>query len=596
MKYAIVLLLMVAVSANDSLKCKRELIESHNMISFIQPNKAKLVLCPNVRQSCCPAFEQFKMFEKYNEILKHYNLINDVVKVELRMLSELSEKAVDSMLSKVSSITDEGARIQAIDQLQRLKKKNMKKIFRTAIDEHSNAHRYLLNMKTAYFCVICDYANHSFIDTVRKRYAMTDTSCDDLVRNTIVYSNAINRGVVSFIESLATVHQKISKKEKTLRLAGSAHLSKAIKECADEFKINDENLTSCKKYCSYFRLNGDSPAYEGYPEFFANALYELKEYGPVSSGSAAAAPAAPTAPAAPATTPPKSRLLAEKMEELLKSRRRLEESGSSNEFKDPFDPDALMPIDLFESMSLDPDFDDAAMIEAFKIQQNLTKGESFDPVSIIRRNYINEYNVEMDDIESPNVFNIPSQARVDVSEYLGEVLVAGIDYTNIMKNLNWNMTIDEITKALVTGKRASSKETIDPTLVIAMNEIDNYYVRNFHSHVIMNFKPMRFESRIKELKRRGADALAIEKKTVDETLAVVKSVMDENQISSDTGDKVIQGAKAKLTAKQEEAAAQQKPADGTSTGGATTTPSTTTDPNAPAPTTTPTTTPTPPAA
>lgn len=527
MKNLCVFLLAVVVRISTlEHKCKQELIDSHNIMSFMEPGRAKLVLCPHIRQSCCPSFEQFKIFDKYEKIIKpHYDLLNEVIKIELRMLDKLFNGIVDNMLKKVTSIEDEGARIMSIDLLQRLKKKKIGQIVKTAIKQHANTHRYLINMKTSYFCVICDYNNHANIDTVRRRFAITDSSCDDIVKNTIVYANAINRGIIPFIESLTRVHQKISKKEKTLRLAGSTHISKAVKECADEYKVSDENLTSCRKYCSYFRLNADSPAMEGYPEFFANVLMELKDYQ--GGGSAPANP--------------KSRVLAEKMGKLLKSTRRLKESNSSGDkgFNDPFDPNKPQPIDLFEPNSVDSDFDDAAMMEAFRVQQLLTKGEAFDSTSVVRKHYIDEYEVPMDDIESPNVFNTPSQSRVDVSEYKGEVLVAGIDYPTILKDINWNMTVDEIAKALVTGKRAGKKETVDPTLIVAINDIDNKYVKKFHRDVFLDFKRMRFSYRANQLRNKGLDSLLANKKNVTETLSFIKEIVKSNESDKAVAEKLI---------------------------------------------------------
>ena len=534
MKYIFVFLLTLLVLGDDSgKKCKRELIDSHNITSFLDPNKGKLVLCPNIRQSCCPSFEQFKMLAMYNDVISpHYDLLKNVIKVELQMLDKLFKNIIDQMLAKVTGISDEGARIQAIDLLQRLKKKKIDKIMKTAIGEHSNTHRYLNNMKTAYFCVICDFNYHNQIDTVRKRFAITDTSCDDLVRNTIVYSNAINRGIIPFIEGILEVHKKITKKEKVLRLAGSSHISKAVQECAAEYKISDENLSSCRKYCSYFRLNADSPAYEGYPEFFANVLMELKDYAPAGAAASQA---------------PKSRVLAEKMSKLLKSTRRLQEVTAPSEgFVDPFDPDKLQPIDLFEANSIDPDFDDAAMIEAFKVQQLLTKGEAFDPITVVRKHYIDEYDVPMDDIESEHIFNVPSHARVDVSEYQAEVLISGIDYPTILKELNWNMTIDEVAKALVTGKRAGQKETVDPMLIVAINEIDNKYVKKFHQDVFMDFKQIKFQYRIKQLKKKGADSLLMDKKSTDETIAIVSEIVKNNEIEETKAKKLIEELQNKL--------------------------------------------------
>ena len=546
MKLKVIFLFLIAflvpVICDDSVKCKRELIDSHNIMSYPDPQKGRLILCPHIRQSCIPSFEQFKMFAWYSTTVKpHYDLNQEVIKIELKLLSDLFKVVIPNMLTKVvSAISDENARIQAIDMLERLKKKKIDKIMRTAVAEHANSQNYMQTMKTAYFCAIGDYNSHRYIDTTRNRYSMTDASCDDLVKNTLVYANAINRGILPFLESLLTVHYKIVESSQggkgdspnipKLRLLGSGHISKATKECADQFKIADESLSSCKKYCSHFRLNADSPAFEGYPEFFSRALSELMSYGPNPSGAPA----------------PKSRILGEMMAKLLKSQRRLEESGDKSESLDTLDPDKVLPIDLFEENSVDPDFDDAAMIEAFKVQQLLTKGEAFDPVTVVRKHYIDEYEIPMDDLESNNVFNSPSAHRVDVTTYAADVLVAGIDFPTIIKDLNWNMTIDEIAKALVTGKRGGQKELVDPALIMAINEIDNKFVKKFHNDPLLSFKKMWFQYRLKQLKQNALDLLNSNRKSAEETISIVTTAVKNNVDDAEKADKIISDVKSKL--------------------------------------------------
>ena len=43
-------------------KCKQELVESYGYVSYEEPRVEKLVFCPNVEATCCPAFLQFQMY------------------------------------------------------------------------------------------------------------------------------------------------------------------------------------------------------------------------------------------------------------------------------------------------------------------------------------------------------------------------------------------------------------------------------------------------------------------------------------------------------------------------------------------------------
>ena len=91
-----------------------------------------------------------------------------------------------------------------------------------------------------------------------------------------MYSNILNRGIVVFLQNLSSLLNKIDIKNKAISVPGVEGVLSSIKECSTEFKETEYNLTSCRNYCSYFKLNSDLPVFEGYPEFFLNVLVQLK--------------------------------------------------------------------------------------------------------------------------------------------------------------------------------------------------------------------------------------------------------------------------------------------------------------------------------
>ena len=87
-----------------------------------------------------------------------------------------------------------------------------------------------------------------------------------------MYSNVVNRGIVAYLQDLSELMNKIDQKNKHIKMHGYLEVSAALNECAQEFKETEEDLSSCRKYCSYFKLNADLPVFEGYPEFFLNVF------------------------------------------------------------------------------------------------------------------------------------------------------------------------------------------------------------------------------------------------------------------------------------------------------------------------------------
>ena len=97
-------------------------------------------------------------------------------------------------------------------------------------------------------------------------------SCDSLVNHTIKFSNVLNRGILVQIENLSTFLSILNAKVKPIKIPNLTSINEHIEECVNEFKINQDELSSCRNYCSYYRLNQDLPIYEGYPELFINII------------------------------------------------------------------------------------------------------------------------------------------------------------------------------------------------------------------------------------------------------------------------------------------------------------------------------------
>ena len=52
-----IFLFFLVIFLNKAQKCDRKLVETYNVVSFMEPAKQNMVFCPNIKASCCPSYE-----------------------------------------------------------------------------------------------------------------------------------------------------------------------------------------------------------------------------------------------------------------------------------------------------------------------------------------------------------------------------------------------------------------------------------------------------------------------------------------------------------------------------------------------------------
>lgn len=69
--------------------CKMSLVESYGLTSYSSPAREKLLLCPSIKLSCCPAYEQFKIFKQYHSKVKPYfKMFEQVISKEVELIKD----------------------------------------------------------------------------------------------------------------------------------------------------------------------------------------------------------------------------------------------------------------------------------------------------------------------------------------------------------------------------------------------------------------------------------------------------------------------------------------------------------------------------
>ena len=610
-KFLLLLLITQKILMNVT-KCDRKLLESYGIISFSEPAKEKLIFCPNIKATCCPAYEQFKIFQKYQQEIKpHYVNLNILIPRQLKLLKEKITGLLDSkaLVSKIEKIKSKPQKIEAEDLYASLEGTDVAGIIDKAIKYQSESSLYTSSLKSTFFCSICDYTTQHFFKFDKKTVQFNDDSCDDLVRNTIMFSSVLNRKLMPMLQNVSEVISKIHNSGKSMQVAHLTQVNSDIKECAQEFKDNDEELSACKKYCGYYRLNSDLPVYEGYPEFFANIVVEINNL--TKGGKGGDKPAKKKSkkmrileetikfntniindhdynfndPKKDIFNKKKKRLqrMLNMIDEYQNHNRILEEDEENEEiWEDDLDPKVIekrrMRPDPFDETKIDPEFDDRMVVDMFEIQEILNNGAPKDLDRIIRRHYVESFEAEIENIEDDNIFKVATPEKVDLEKLKSIYSYTGIDFANIIKNMDWSLEFHEIVLSLA-GKATGGVEIMDPTLIEAINNISNIDVNSFHEDNFMNFeKNKKYEDNLfdKNIKA-GQEAQEIAEKAKMETVKEMldyydktksKEILDKIQETLDNGGVPVETPKVEgENTTAEETTAKETPVEGTPTEG-----------------------------
>lgn len=531
------LLSLVALTSAQAvnLTCTREIVESYGIISHDQAKKERLIMCPSIQYSCCPAYEQFKMFKSYNDNVKPAMiLLNEVIKKEIILLgNEVSALLKSGIIDqKIQTLGDPAIRLRAQFTWNKIKSQRFDLMIKKLQKYQRMSSSYVAAWKSAFYCTICDFASQSFIDTNNKKITYSAASCDALVHNTLLYTNLLNTVLIPFLSSLTEIITRLRGNGKYQKLHTIRRVNKAIKDCVADYKQYDSGLGNCKAYCEYFNPVRDNYVFEGYPEFFANTLVEIRLFSGGGGGSSSASPA------------PRS-LIEDSVRELLKktqdrTRRLAQQSELNNYFsvnlpqnskfkgfnkvrllseelnvdslerrfeerkgladgrilqtqsdwsQDLLDPNnnVTKVIDIFDRESSDPEFDDAMVNQMMEVQDIFNTADPALYAQMINKYFAENFQADLDDNDSDNLFKQIETKRNDISTFQIYFSFAGIDIDKIVEKMNWSLAFRQIGVSL-TSNSDEETEVIFPDVIQAINTVSNNDVRNFYRNQFFRFR------------------------------------------------------------------------------------------------------------
>ena len=542
LSFSILVFLLIAFAHTQdvNLTCTKQIVESYGLISYDEARKERLFFCPNIQYSCCPAHEQFKMHKVYSETAKPvFILLFETIKREFEYLeTEVSEIFASGVIQqKIESESNVGLRSRLQYSWNKIAKMRPKTIFQKLRKYHRESSGYVASWKSAFFCAICSFENHGFIDLRKQEITYSASSCDAFVQNTLMFVHLMNDVLIGLLSGLTEIIARLNKNSKYQKLHEIKIIVKAIRDCAEDFKTSDTGLGNCKSYCEYFNMLKDNFVYEGYPEFFANTIVTLRQFkegGDESSrkrilneskmikmvkhqqmlnAKSYQKDALKNVVGLESTDKLKFKSLkrlktlhengkfdevekAEQIHQQLSKKRILAEnekqsdkkSEKSDPFDDPFDPrsNKTLVFDIFDRQSSDPNFDEAMVNKMVQVYKIFNSGDPELFAQLLRKYYAEYFLAELDDIDSKFIFKEKMGNSTDLSKFATVFNFGGIDLDKIVKKIDWNLSYKQIEMSL-TATGDGEIEIIFQDVIMAVNGITNRDIEKFYRHQSLKF-------------------------------------------------------------------------------------------------------------
>ena len=484
-KLLLTILLITNQISTETLYCKKEILESYHLNSYLNFRIVDMYLCPSLSNSCCSPYDQFYMYNHWQKIVEP-KIDQNYIKIENRIkdLKILYKKSFDVDIAKL--IEDLSVSEIKKEKLQNdfdiLKEKKLEEFFDDLLLLGKKSLDYMKSIRGSFYCYICDFENHDFIDIENDTIFMSMNSCGEMANMNLNYSYlSLNVVAKSLMDYSLFISNFISDVEKAIRITNYAKYYKDITKCSEVIKSNGSDFKKCKDYCNNFQFNANTPVFEGFPSFYDALIEQATAFLEVNI---------------------------EKKEEEIKKVRILAENEENDDKKEVQDPtnfsfnvkNADFIEDPYKEKSINKDFDDYILENMFSYQKKYDRSKIIGYSNFIK-NRLHYFDVQYDEnTEDPeDVFKTNTIKIVNLEDYKLEFVKFGL---RINKHLNNNLKEDasQIIFHLKQNSQFKIKyEKLDGSMVKQVNSIDDGYLKNFHRDNFMDFKNINLELKNREI-------------------------------------------------------------------------------------------------
>lgn len=485
---SLVILFTTLALAQDELppvslkRCKKEIVETYNLNGYLTPRPLNFYLCPAMKQSCCSLYDQFMIFSTWRDKIKvqfenYYKGIEKKLRRIRDLLKVLFHTNIKDLIEKLPM--DEEEKDKLLQTFMLLKDKELYKLTDQVLGLYGSNTNFMMQLRSTFFCNICDFTSHRYIDIPSKILTIDEISCGDIAMNTINFSYFLNVELAKYLMDLAKLlgNFSIGGSDTPVSIKNYGKISSDVNLCANVFKSGSPDFEGCYRYCRYFKLSSNSPVIEGYQIFFNNVISSLEKF--LKNHANQELPEA--------QGDDRSRLLNESSAQTGD-----DTDTSKNDDIETFDfsYDDLEPHDPYEETNTDPNYDDYVLDKMFSYEKNYVKDRRDGYVNFIRNKLYfsdSEYDYEKADLN--NLFKTSSGIIVDFEAFRTQVERSGFDISKHLHTSN----IDKSLKDLISHLKSRSQykimyEKLDPTLLEQINDISNEDVKNYHRDNFMHFK------------------------------------------------------------------------------------------------------------
>lgn len=457
----------VLAQGEDNKRCRREIVESYNLNGYLSQRPMNMYVCPSIKMSCCSMYDQFMMFSTWKDkikpkLLKYYDGIRKKFVDMKELLTALFAIDINKLVNGLP--LPDAQKETILNKLTIVKSQDHNKMLDDMLLMHHRNYVYMMKLRSAFFCAICDFDLQSLIDIPNKVVPITESTCQDIATNTIEYSFYLNVKLAQYLQDLSEILANfgMSEADKPVKIKFFESIKRSVRSCARAVE-SGSNFRACKSYCRHYKFNANSPVIEGYQVFFneiLNAVTKfIKSYGAVDKG-------------------------------------RVLDDGRGRVLQDelPFPSFSMKDIkgrkDIYDEDSVDPNFDEFVLNEMFNFNQDYEEDRQRGYVNFVKNKILNidtEYDYENGD--DSDIFKTSTNIIIDLENYRTRVLAPGIDITKHSETTN----IDNSMRELISHLKNKSKfkilyEKLDPPLLEQINNIDNENVKNFHRDNFLYYK------------------------------------------------------------------------------------------------------------
>lgn len=260
----------------------------------MKPIQAEFYLCPSLQMSCCSIFDQLTMYNLWHDTIRP-KLVNYFDSLALKMtalknnIKELFKVNITPLIAKLETSNEIKEKIT--NKYVYLKEINLESIIDNLIEKNIEQQKYMIGLKSTFFCTLCNFENQQYINTSKKNISIKNKQCKEIALNTINYAQYLNLTLNTELMYLSKVLTNFSfnKTEQPVKIKNLSYTINSIRKCYTVVKTKSKNFKKCKEYCQLFNYNSNSPVYEGDPMFYSDIITQIeqfiKAYGHLKKGA-----------------------------------------------------------------------------------------------------------------------------------------------------------------------------------------------------------------------------------------------------------------------------------------------------------------------